>query len=475
MKNLRFHFLLAQLLFISIISFSQNDIRRINKELKMYELSMIWKELSYNFANMDNCPGLDMDSLYRKYVPIVTSTENDFEYFKSLQQFLAHFNNGHTRCEMPKYIWENLSYPLLITSHRNGKLFIENLGSRYKKDISIGDEIVKINNMSAMKYIEKFGMSFIAESNAITKLKEAMFGQGVNYFLPKSYKKRLNLEVKGTKSYKKIIIPYDKAIKPSLKDSIKQNSHQYINNTTGYSKNQNIFVIDSIDNFSYIKLTECDKQLQDYYIAKYDSILMYKNLILDLSDNGGGDGRYTSTTIFSLTDSDSLRWFDSKTRVHNAHYKAKAASRIYFFSPEEVTESDKKLYYPFFFNDAYATVDNWTFTNPYPSESRFHGNVYVIMNENTASAAEQIILTMQFSDKVVLLGKKTSGALGQPLTIQLPSGITVFINTSKTINLKGEDVSSGIKPDIDYDFSDFYHTNNKESLLRNFIEFIKEI
>lgn len=97
------------------------------------------------------------------------------------------------------------------------------------------------------------------------------------------------------------------------------------------------------------------------------------------------------------------------------------------------------------------------------------------MNENTASAAEQIILTMQFSDKVVLLGKKTSGALGQPLTIQLPSGITVFINTSKTINLKGEDVSSGIKPDIDYDFSDFYHTNNKESLLRNFIEFIKEI
>lgn len=473
MRNIKFYFLLIQLIFFSSILFSQNEIHRISKELKIYELSLIWKELSYNFANMDNCPGLNMDSLYRKYMSIVTNTENDFEYFKSLQQFLAHFNNGHTHSEMPKYIWENLTYPLLITSYKSGKLFIENIGSHYTKDINIGDEIIKIDNIPAMKYIEKFGMSYIAETHANTKIKEAMFGRGSNYFLPKTYKKKITLEVKGPKGIRKAEIPYDKDVKPSFNDSIKQSRYQYIINKTHYSKNQNNFLVDSVNSFSYIRLTECNKQLQDFYLAKYDSILMYKNLILDLSDNEGGDGRYTATTIFSLTDSDSLRWFDSKTRIHNAHYKAKAASRIYYFSPEEVTESDKKLYYPFFYNNAYETVDNWTFNNPYTSENRYNGNIYVIMNENTASAAEQIILTMQFSNKVVLLGKKTSGALGQPLTVKLPSGIIIYINTSKTINSKGVDVSSGIIPDIEFNFSDFYLTESEKELLKNFIEFIR--
>ncbi len=30
-----------------------------SKEQKVYELSMIWKEMSYNFDNMNNCPNLD--------------------------------------------------------------------------------------------------------------------------------------------------------------------------------------------------------------------------------------------------------------------------------------------------------------------------------------------------------------------------------------------------------------------------------
>ncbi len=61
-----------------------------SKEQKVYELSMIWKEMSYNFDNMNNCPGLDMDSLYFSYIPKIQETTNDFYcYIKHNRYFMS--------------------------------------------------------------------------------------------------------------------------------------------------------------------------------------------------------------------------------------------------------------------------------------------------------------------------------------------------------------------------------------------------
>lgn len=68
----------------------------LTSEQKAYELSLIWKEMSYNFDNMNHCPELDMDSLYRAFVPVVMATADDFEYSKAVMRYLAHFRNSHT-------------------------------------------------------------------------------------------------------------------------------------------------------------------------------------------------------------------------------------------------------------------------------------------------------------------------------------------------------------------------------------------
>ena len=68
----------------------------LTPEQKAYELSLIWKEMSYNFDNMNHCPELDMDSLYRAFVPVVMATADDFEYSKAVMRYLVHFRNSHT-------------------------------------------------------------------------------------------------------------------------------------------------------------------------------------------------------------------------------------------------------------------------------------------------------------------------------------------------------------------------------------------
>ena len=91
-----------------------SEINQISAEQKVYELSVLWKEMSYNFGNLDNCPGLDIDSLYRAFLPKVTETKDDFEYWKMLQRFMACFNNGHTKIfGAPDLLVKHLAYPML--------------------------------------------------------------------------------------------------------------------------------------------------------------------------------------------------------------------------------------------------------------------------------------------------------------------------------------------------------------------------
>lgn len=69
------------------IARGQDIPNTLTPEQKAYELSLIWKEMSYNFDNMSHCPELDMDSLYRAFVPVVMATADDFEYSKAVMRY----------------------------------------------------------------------------------------------------------------------------------------------------------------------------------------------------------------------------------------------------------------------------------------------------------------------------------------------------------------------------------------------------
>ncbi len=97
------------------------------------------------------------------------------------------------------------------------------------------------------------------------------------------------------------------------------------------------------------------------------------------------------------------------------------------------------------------------------------------MGPNTVSAAEYFLIMLSQDKNIKFLGDKSAGAVGQPLVIVLPSGTKVFINTAKSYNDEGEDVSSGISPHYKYDFSEFYKTGYPDAMLSKFVKVIKEL
>ncbi|MDR3047669.1 MAG: hypothetical protein LBU51_08700 [Bacteroidales bacterium] len=463
---------------INYCSAQKEDIHRVNEEQKIYELSFIWKELSYNFANMDNCPGLDMDSLYRAYLPIVQKTKNDFDYFLAINRFLAHFNNGHVLCNFPEYVWHHVNYPLLKTKHDKGSIYIDNIGYHYSNDVRIDDQILSINGISALDYFNQYAIPYIPVSNEEVKIDFSMFGSHFDmqsYSLKKD-KTKLKLKVFTAKGIKKVTIPYDIDVYPSPKDTAKQHQKHYIDQSCKIEGN--VFVVDTANKFTYISLTECNDDFFDFFWQKYDTILKYENLIVDVSHNNGGDGNAVVNVLCCLIDNDSIYTYSEKTRKNIALHKAWATTKILYYEDKDVPDFYKTEYYPYYYHTAFEDIkygEGAKFANIASDSQRFKGNIYVITGLATASATEYFTVMLTQNKKVKFLGKKTVGALGQPLVVNLPSGMRVFINTTKTYDFNGNDISSGFTPDYIYDFSSFYKTENPNELLQKFIEVIKSI
>ena len=446
------------------------EINRIDKEQKLYELSVVWKELSYNFANMDNCPNVVLDSLYREYMTIVQNTENDWEYYKAMQRFLAHFNNGHVSCsEIPGYLNDYLGYLLLTTTYKDNKIIVENIGAHNADKINIGDEIVTINDMPAMDYFRKFSIPYISASNEEVKIRNAMFGR--SYCITTALKdEKIKLGIKTPKGIKKVTLAYDYYLRPQPKEEEAQSERYYLD-IHPQSMRNNLFLEDTVNDFAYIRLTRCDESFYTFSAKNYDKIRQYKNLIIDVHYNAGGSSDVTWSAISCLVNNDSIYHHTEKTRVNNALKKAWPTAKIL---NENLEMSEK--WNPYYYNTAFEkdTVHSGkTFPNGVPDSLRYKGKVYVLISEDNGSAGEYFVIMLSQNKDITFLGKKTAGAIGQPLLVRLPSGIEVMINTVKAYDIQGRDVSSGFPPDYEYDFSEIYKINDRQEMLGKLIEVIK--
>ena len=155
---------------------------------------------------MDNCPFLNIDSLYQVYIPIVQNTKNDFEYCKAMQRFLSHCNNGHTRVQdIPLYLDPYIARFYLETSYKDGKIIVENIEKQHADAVQIGDEITHINGMKALDYFRQNIIPYISASNQTYKIHQAIFNKtGLPHVFEKNTK--LTLTVKSQNETKKVVL-----------------------------------------------------------------------------------------------------------------------------------------------------------------------------------------------------------------------------------------------------------------------------
>lgn len=284
------------------------------------------------------------------------------------------------------------------------------------------------------------------------------------------------MTIKRKKETKKVSVPFISWY--DYPQESKEYSQLYDFYVDAFQAEADTFVTDKKNDFAYVKLNKCMVEFQNFFYEKYDDYIGCKNLIIDLSGNRGGGSEYTAVATEILCNTDTILSVRMFEKINGSTRKAKATARIYYYNDSAVSQEDKDRYYPFFYNNAFEELDKFLpnyYENEIPDSLRYKGNIYVIVSGVTASAAEIFVTTLAQSAKAKILGKQTNGSLGQPLVTKLPSGITVFINSAKTFDAKGVDISSGIKPDYYYDFSDINQITDPKERLKKYIQVIKQL
>ncbi len=264
MKNL---ITISLTLFLPFLLQSQPLPNTLTPDQKAYELSLIWREMAYNFDNMDHCAEVDADSLYRAFVPVVRATEDDYAYSKAIMRYLASFQNSHT------YV------------------------------------------VDAVTYMRENMLPCVPATNDDHRLQIAMSFMGLWTLFP--YGTMFDLTLKGDTLYQ-LSLPAEKLVDDPSND-------WYVND---YERNkENVCYINRESGTGYLRLTDCFETGKQFFLQHKDSLAECQHIILDLTHNVGGQSFNTDDVVGFLAKVDSFSSETILSKMNIAYMKAQGSYR----------------------------------------------------------------------------------------------------------------------------------------------------
>ena len=423
----RVGFIILKILLFSFIVESQIK-NTFSVEEKIYGLSTLWKEASYNFAFFDQVPHLNWDSCYRAFIPQVMETKNDWEYYLILEKFFVLLKDGHTRvfppAELRNKYYGTATKQIKTRLIENKVLITEVLDSTLVAEAGIrkGMEILTIDNIDVHEYAEKYVSPYMYASTP-HNLKLQTYGY---FFLSGSVTEPAMIKVRDFNGSTRTVAIHRQ---PWLMEEEifkgEPMSFKVLSNNIGYL---------NINNFVD------HRDFKPYFDSIYPSILKTDGLIIDVRENFGGATQMTHYVLKHLTNNKigTVNW---KSPMHIAAYKAWGLKQDWFeFEGQEI--------------DGFK--DRTIYTNP----------VNVIADESSFSGAEDFCFGFITMKRGKLIGRKTAGSTGSPLMFNLPGGALILICTKKDIFPDGtEFVGYGLEPDIEVNVTEEDIRNDNDELL----------
>lgn len=454
------HFLFIVLLFaLGRIQAQSNLPNTISASDKVYGLSKFWQEVNYNFIYLDKVDKKMWENAFKDYISKVQETKNDYEYYMELQKFCALLKDGHTNIYMPQGL-KSLQLNTMFGDYRlfltnvSGKVIVERVNLSKKDEIPVGSEIIEVNNMNTSDYMNKYVKPYItsstdyvlqdlAASNLLRGLENESYQ--IKYITPDKTTKSLTITHKKTDE-QEVYPPFET-------DSLFM--MKWFENDIAYI---------SLNSFGDNKINkEFEKALPDLYKAK--------GLIIDLRKNGGGSTNIGTDILQYLTNDNILHHSKYSTREHRASFKAWGI----FTTPKDTFNNEwnakcllynqDKKYYDFDYEPDTIKI----------SSKRLVVPTAVLIGHNTASAAEDFLISADNQKHFTKIGDRTYGSTGQPYLFSMPGGGNARVCTKKDTYPDGREfVGVGIKPDLEVipSVSDFI--NNKDVVLEKAISAITQ-
>jgi C-terminal processing protease CtpA/Prc len=446
------------LIILSNLSYGQIP-NELSKGEKIYGLSKFWQEVNYNFIYLNKVDRVEWDKQYQKLITEVQSTKNDYEYYRLLQKFCAILKDGHTNVSFPKEIQDNIltndfgNFKIFL-SNIDGKAIITRVNQSKKNELPIGTEILKVNGITTRQYINKNVKPYISSSTEYI-----LNDRSIEYMLQGYKDSTFELELK---------FPNNEIKKIKLTHSKTEETELYPTKNTGlfefkwFKKDIAYIALNSFSSWDIMGL----------FSDKLPEISKAKKLIIDLRQNGGGNGNVGREIIKYLTKDTVLYGTKYQSRLHIPTYKAwgkwtKAKDTIN-------NKWNKQSYFTY--------CDQYYYDFPYHSYStsnldipRIEIPTVILIGHNTASAAEDFLIYADNQENMTKIGEPTFGSTGQPMYFDLLNGSKARICTRKDMYPDGREfVGYGIKPDIEIKTTLNDYMENKDPVLEKAIEYLNE-
>lgn len=165
-----------------------------------------------------------------------------------------------------------------------------------------------------------------------------------------------------------------------------------------------------------------------------------KGIIIDIRDNGGG--------LLSNVEKIASRFFNDKTLVGYIMYKTGKGHNDFSKPYARYVEPSGRL--------------------------RFQKNVVILTNRRCYSAANDFVNAMKYAPNVTIIGDKTGGGSGFPLSSELTNGWSVRFSACPIINAEKEHTEFGIDPDIKIDMAQSDMVQGIDSIIERARAFLKD-
>lgn len=433
--------------------------KALSSDEKIYGLSKFWEEASYNFAYFDNVPTLNFDSLYRAYIPKVTATKTDYDYYRVMQQFCAFLHDGHTYILYPKSLMKQIVTPQIVLNRIGDEVYITNTGLKYKESIPIGSKILEVDGIKLLTYLNEEVYPYFTAStehiriNAGAKtLLKGLAGSSVKIKIQKPGKQVATVEI--------------------IRENLQEAWVKPVSTSSAvleFKMLQGGIGLLSLNSFAEEKIV---KEFKD----RLPEIRKSKGLIIDVRNNGGGIGTYAFEIVKHLTDQPGFITLASSTRKHLADRKATGAlsdtalTNAIGIDPIQVEDS----YKDYFAGRVWEQAPLDTIKNDV-TEPKLLMPLVILTSNRTVSAAEDFLIAMENVHRGIRVGQPTKGSTGQPLFMKLPGGGLAAICTRRNTYADGRKfVGVGVVPDVKVELGLDDYLSGKDNTLDKALQVMQQ-
>jgi hypothetical protein len=401
------------------VVFTNQIANTLSETEKIRMLSEFWSEAKYNFVFIDKLT-FDWDSLYQAYIPKVLAAKNDFEFYDLMDLFATSLKDLHTDVS-----WMNFGryakYCPLTVEYFGDSLFVTN---SHKNFVPLGSKILKINDFSFDKYMEKEVIPYINSDfkPTVKSLAESRL------FMSDLDSKKMNVTYQT---------PDGKIVTQLMPRNNAEGMDELIGKTSKYSRNlvDIEWLEDGIARVAINTFYPEEKVISLFESIK-DTLYSAKGIMIDLRENRGGSTGTALHVLNHIIKTPYYLTFAYQTRINNSVKKANGN----FIEENE----------DFFKNRAYQTFLPDTMHVP-DSIKQFDCPIVVLISEKTCSAAEDfLIILAERPDRPKFIGRPSMGSTGSPLVLwDFPENVQARMCARRVLypySLKP--FTEGITPDI---------------------------